>query len=116
MSIDLSLRLRLRPKANIIQTRELAQEWVIQFLDPYTGGLDGEGWVFGGTLYGQDFARMVSDLPEIRHIMDVQIFDMSDKDPRSVPGWESGSGVDELSLAGFDLFHVRRIRIQMGEW
>ena len=116
MSIDLSLRLRLRPKANIIQTRELAQEWVIQFLDPYTGGLDGEGWVFGGTLYGQDFARMVSDLPEIRHIMDVQIFDMSDKDPRSVPGWESGSGVDELSLVGFDLFHVRRIRIQMGEW
>ena len=89
---------------------------MIQFLDPYTGGLDGEGWVFGGTLYGQDFARMVSDLPEIRHIMDVQIFDMSDKDPRSVPGWESGSGVDELSLAGFDLFHVRRIRIQMGEW
>ena len=31
MSIDLSLRLRLRPKANIIQTRELAQEWVMQF-------------------------------------------------------------------------------------
>ena len=78
--------------------------------------LDGEGWVFGGTLYGQDFARMVSDLPEIRHIMDVQIFDMSGKDPRSVPGWESSSGVDELSLTGFDLFHVRRIRIQMGEW
>jgi hypothetical protein len=116
MAIDISLRLRLRPKANIIQTRELAQEWITQFLDPYVGGLDNEGWVFGGTLYGQDFARMMSDLPEVRHIMNVQIFDMSDKNARSVPGWELGSGVEELSLTAFDLFHVRRIRVQMGEW
>jgi hypothetical protein len=41
---------------------------------------------------------------------------MSDKDPRSVPGWELGSGVDEMLLNRFDLFQVRRIRIQMGEW
>ena len=67
-----------------------------QFLDL----LDGEGWVFGEMLYGQDFARIVCDLPEIRHIMDVQIFDMSGEDPCSVSDWESDSGVDELSLLG----------------
>lgn len=116
MPIDISLRLRLRPKANMIQVREQAQEWVLRFLDSYQGGLDGEGWLFGGTLYGQDFARMVTDIPEIRHIIDVQIFDMSDKDPRSVPGWELGSGVEEMQLSRFDLFQVRRIRVQMGEW
>jgi hypothetical protein len=100
----------------MIQVREQAQEWVLRFLDSYQGGLDGEGWLFGGTLYGQDFARMVTDIPEIRHIIDVQIFDMSDKDPRSVPGWELGSGVEEMQLSKFDLFQVRRIRVQMGEW
>ena len=43
---------------------------------------------------------MVCDLPEVCHIMDVQIFDMSDEDPCSVSDWASGSGVDELSLVG----------------
>ena len=36
----------------------------------------------------------------ICHIMDVQIFDMSDEEPCSVLDWAYGSGVDELSLVG----------------
>ena len=69
---------------------------MIQFLDI----LDGEGWVFGETLYGEDFARMVCDLPEIRHIMDVLIYRIVGEDPCSVSDLESDSGVDELSLLG----------------
>ena len=84
-------------------------------MDPYTGGLDGEGWPFGGTLYGQDFARLVTDLSEVRHVVSVRLFDMSGMDRRAVPGWEEGEGADELTLGTQDLFAVRRIRIQTEE-
>ena len=115
MRIDISIRLRLRPKSNLVQAREVAEAWVLRFLDPYSGGLDQTGWPFGGTLYGQDLARMVSDLPELRHIMDVQLYDVSDKDKRSPAGWETGSGTDELRLVDHDLFNVRRIRVEIGD-
>lgn len=115
MPIDVSVSLRLRPNANIIQTREQAEQWVDQFLDPYTGGLEGEGWPFGGTLYAQDFARMVTDLAEVRHVVDVQLYDMSSADADAVPGWEEGEGEDELILTEHDLFAVRRVRIRIEE-
>ena len=115
MPVDVSVTLRLRPNANFLQVREEAERWVSDFLDPYTGGLDGEGWPFGGTLYGQDFARLVTDLSEVRHVVSVRLFDMSGMDRRAVPGWEEGEGADELTLGTQDLFAVRRIRIQTEE-
>jgi len=115
MAIDVSVTVRLRPNANVIQAREVADEWVRDFLDPYQGGLDKEGWKFGETLYAQDFARMVTDIPEVRHVVEVQLYDMSAADGRSAPGWEEGLGESELLLESFDLFVVRRVRIQSDE-
>jgi predicted phage baseplate assembly protein len=113
MPVDVSVTLRLRPNANLLAVREAAQRWVERFLDPYEGGLDKQGWPFGGTLYAQDFARMVSDLPEVRHVIDVALYDMSgEKRRRGVPGWEEGEGVKELFLVEADLFSVRRVRIR----
>jgi len=115
MSTDVSMTLRLRPNANVILVRENAAAWIRRFLDPYEGGIDGEGWPFGGTLYAQDFARMVSDIEEVRHVSEVELFDMSDADPRAVPGWEEGHGDDELVLTEHDLFVVRRVRVRTEE-
>ena len=113
MAIDVSVTLRLRPNANVIQVREAASGWVNRFLDAYVGGLDGDGWPFGGTLYAQDFARLVSDVPEVRHVVEVQLYDMSAPEKaRSAPGWEEGQGVRELVLTEHDLFVVRRVRVR----
>lgn len=116
MPIDVSVTLRLRPNANLLAVREAASKWVERFLDPYVGGLDQQGWPFGGTLYAQDFARMVSAIPEVRHVVDVALYDMSgEKKRRSVPGWEEGEGVKELFLVEQDLFAVRRVRVRTEE-
>lgn len=116
MPIDVSVTVRLRPNANIVQVREQAEAWVLRFLDPYSGGLDGEGWPFGGTLYAQDFARMVTDIPEVRHVVEVQLYDMTGVDlRRAVPGWEEGEGDSELVLGAHDLYVVRRVRITTDE-
>ena len=116
LPIDVSVTLRLRPNANLLAVREAAQKWVERFLDPYVGGLDGQGWPFSGTLYAQDFARMVSAINEVRHVVDVALYDMGgERRRRGVPGWEEGEGVKELFLVEHDLFAVRRVRIRTEE-
>jgi hypothetical protein len=113
--VDVSLALRLRPNANIIQVREDASQWVEGFLDPYTGGIDGQGWPFGGTLYAQDFGRMVSDIPEVRHVTDVQLYEVTEGREKEFPGWEKGQGTTTLGLDKADLFVIRRVRILAAE-
>ncbi len=109
--VDVSVMLRLRPNANILQVRARAQMWVENFLDPYTGGLDGNGWPFLGTLYAQDFGRMVSDIAEVRHVNDVQLFAIDDKRDSPPPGWEEGSGTYTQVLDKHDLFVIRKVRV-----
>jgi hypothetical protein len=111
MPIDISISVRLRPNANFVKIRDHAESWILNFLNPYIGGLDQEGWPFGGTLYAQDFARMVSEIPEVRHVVNVQLFDMSQRDPRDPAGWEEGLGETELILEDHDLFSLRRVRV-----
>ncbi|TVQ94136.1 MAG: hypothetical protein EA397_03230 [Deltaproteobacteria bacterium] len=113
--VDVSLSVRLRPNTNLIQVRERASAWVTNFLDPYSGGIDGQGWPFKGTLYAQDFGRMVTDIPEVRHVTDVQLFEVQDGRDKDYPGWEKGVGVDTLVLERSDLFVIRRVRILAAE-
>jgi predicted phage baseplate assembly protein len=113
--VDVSLSLRLRPNANIILVRERAAAWVDNFLDAYAGGIEGEGWPFGGTLYAQDFGRLVSDLPEVRHVTDVQLFEVGEGRDKDFPGWEKGRGQQTLLLDKSDLFVLRRVRVIAAE-
>lgn len=116
LPVDVSVDLRLRPNGNQLQIREAAQNWVERFLDAYTGGLDRDGWPFGGTLFAQDFARMVTDIPGVRHVVSVELYDMSEGDARRrSPGWEEGEGLSELALRNHDLFALRKVRIRTEE-
>ncbi|MCA9489484.1 MAG: baseplate J/gp47 family protein [Myxococcales bacterium] len=125
--VDVSVTIRLRPNANFVQVREYAKAWIRNFLDPYSGGLDNDGWPFSGTLFAQDFGRMVTDISEVRHIVEVQVFPVEATtptidphtvatvvpwDPRdNVPGWEKGQGVHTLLLDTKDLFILRHVRV-----
>ena len=114
MPIDVSLTVRLRGNANPITVREAASIWVRRFLDPYDGGLDRSGWPFGGTLYAQDFARLVSEIFEVRHVSGVALYDRTAAAAgpgRQRPGWEEGTGAQELVLDQADLFYCQRVRI-----
>lgn len=105
--VDVSVTVRLRPNANFITVRQQAKEWVRRFLDPYWGGLDRGGWPFRGTLYAQDFGRMVTDIPEVRHVIQVQVYESTP----GIPGWEKGQGQETLVLDAHDLFVCRNVRI-----
>jgi hypothetical protein len=55
----------------------------------------------------------VRDLPEVRHVVDVQVYEVNQKDP--TPGWEKGQGVDALVLDADDLFVLRHVRVASEE-
>jgi hypothetical protein len=97
----------------VIHVREQAEAWARAFLDPYEGGIEREGWSFGGTLYAQDFARMVSDIREVRHVSEVRLYGDLEEGDRPLLGWETGEGMEVLQLTQRDLFQVMRIRVQI---
>lgn len=107
--VDVSVTLRLRPHVNVVRAREDAEAWVRCFLDPYEGGIDGEGWPFGGALYAQDVGRMVSELGDVRHVVAVGAYAVDAGD--ATPGWEQTVGVSELELEDRDLFALRHVRV-----
>ena len=108
--VDVSVVVRLRPNANMITVRMRAKKWIETFLDAYDGGIEAAGWPFNGTLYAQDFGRMVTDIPEVRHVVDVQLYAVEDPDD-TTSGWERGDGAQTLVLDKADLFVVRRVRV-----
>lgn len=116
LGVDISLDLRLRSHANPVSVRDAVVGWVRRFLDPYVGGLDGEGWPFGATLYAQDLARVVADVPEVRHVVEVRLFPHDALvGPGRAPGWEVSPGVNVLSLADADLLRLGEVRVRLGE-
>ncbi|MEQ1565754.1 MAG: baseplate J/gp47 family protein [Myxococcota bacterium] len=111
LPVDVSISVRLRPNANFVLVREHARAWVRRFLDPYAGGLDAQGWPFRATLFAQDFGRMVSDLTEVRHVVDVQVYLVPTGDREAIPGWERGEGQQVVALDTHDLFVLRHVRV-----
>jgi predicted phage baseplate assembly protein len=109
--VDVSVSVRLRPNANFVLVREHARAWVRRFLDPYDGGLDGQGWPFASTLFAQDFGRMVTDLPEVRHVVEVQVYALALDEKDATPGWERGEGQQIVALDKADLFVLRYVRV-----
>jgi hypothetical protein len=113
--VDVSVNLRLKPNANFIVLREKASQWIKTFLDPYDGGLEGLGWPFGGTLFAQDFGRMVRDLTDVRHVIEVSLYEVQPGMDAEFAGWEKGQGTKVLVLDQEDLFSVRHVRVTSSE-
>ena len=82
--VDISVTLRLRPNANVIHVRELAETWV-RPSSTLRGGIDRDGWSLRN-LYAQDFARMVSDIHEVRHVSEVSLYGDLDEGEKPIPG------------------------------
>ena len=54
---------------------------------------------------------MVKDIPEVRHIVEVQVYPVREGLDSEFPGWERGQGMDTLVLDKHDLFQVRFVRV-----
>jgi predicted phage baseplate assembly protein len=58
--------------ADVIAVKEQAEAALIAFLHPLTGGIDGSGWPFGGTIYFSDLYRRAT-VPGVRRVAELTI-------------------------------------------
>ena len=71
--ITVELQCRLHAGTNPSGVRERAERWVVQFLDPYMGGVDGNGWPFGEVPRAEDLQHIITEIPEIRHVEQCEV-------------------------------------------
>lgn len=103
--------IRVRLQANIAADSEDIEVAVIRrlnrFLNPLTGGHDGEGWGFGRELYLADVYQALQGIPNVVYIREVQMFETSPggspqgrpKDAIEVLGYGTiASGLHEVEL------------------
>lgn len=71
--ITVEMRCLLIPRTNPSGVRERAEAWIVRFLDPFTGGVDGRGWPFGEVPRAQDLQHILKEVPEIRHVEECSV-------------------------------------------
>lgn len=79
-------RLRLAPGADSEQARAVVLDRLYRFINPLTGGRDGNGWPFGRSLYLADLYALLQDLPGVVTIEGLEMFRaQADGQPREEP-------------------------------
>jgi hypothetical protein len=59
--IEIDARVIALPTANSGQVGEALQKMLLAYFHPLTGGKDGTGWDFGGTIYFSEIYRRILD-------------------------------------------------------
>lgn len=68
------VQLRASPGADQEKVRRTVLECLYRFLNPLTGGADGEGWPFGRDLFLSDVYQSLQGMPNVQFIRNVQLF------------------------------------------
>lgn len=68
--VEIPLRLRLVPRADVEKEklRKVAEEKLKQNFHVLNGGLDGNGWPFGRSVYLSEIYQLLDELPEVDYV------------------------------------------------
>jgi predicted phage baseplate assembly protein len=70
----------LAPEYNNPQAQQVLllqlQVALYRFLNPLTGGVDGQGWSFGNPVYTSDIVSLLQKIPEVRHLGSILLFEL----------------------------------------
>jgi predicted phage baseplate assembly protein len=71
LPVTVTLDVLAQPDADTVTVESAAEAAITSFLDPRTGGSDGSGWPFGGTIYFVDLLRMalVTDVIRVANLV-----------------------------------------------
>jgi len=83
--ITVEMTALLKSGTNPSGVRERSEAWVTRFLDPYVGGVDGQGWPFGEVPRAEDLQHVLGEIPEIRHVSSCTI--LRAPPPGAPAGW-----------------------------
>jgi predicted phage baseplate assembly protein len=63
--VEIEARVIAEPTANSGQVAEALQKLLLKYFHPLTGGKNGNGWEFGGTVYFSEVYRLILDTPGV---------------------------------------------------
>lgn len=71
--VKIEVILTVAPNADLSEVKNDVEAALTSFLHPLTGGADGQGWPFGGTIFYSDIYRRILDVPGVARIQDNQL-------------------------------------------
>ena len=71
--IRVEVDLSVKRTADFAQVRAAVEADLNRFLHPLTGGVDDQGWSFGGTVFFSDIYRLILDVPDVLRIAGGQL-------------------------------------------
>jgi predicted phage baseplate assembly protein len=72
-SVLVTAEIVARPDADLASLRRALAGRIAEYFHPLTGGADGTGWPFGGTIYYSTLCRVLLDVPGVDRIRDNQL-------------------------------------------
>ncbi|MCP5013267.1 MAG: hypothetical protein GY942_25080 [Aestuariibacter sp.] len=78
---------------------------LVAFFDPHTGGPDGSGWPFGRGVYASEVYAILSRLPAVDYVDDVQVIG-PDGQPSDVGVWLQPHQLVQIDLSGLTLIDI----------
>lgn len=80
VGVSVQTEVFLEPEYNNPRAREqilfLLQVTLYRFLNPLTGGPEGNGWPFGRPVYPSDIINLLQKIPGVRYLGTVQLFEL----------------------------------------
>lgn len=87
--VEVSLVSEYRSRSQEVQRKLLEQ--VYQFLNPVTGGKEGQGWPLGQVLHKSDLMALFQQFPEVLYVETLQLFVITLGENRDATADERGS-------------------------
>jgi hypothetical protein len=88
------VQLRAAQGVNQAEVEQQVLARLYRFLNPLTGGKDGNGWPFGRTLFVSDVYQCLQGMPNLEFVRQVELF------TAPPDGTAQGEAIEEIDLVG----------------
>ncbi|MGI0487844.1 putative baseplate assembly protein [Pantanalinema rosaneae CENA516] len=114
VGVSVRAEVGLSPEYNNPQSRDeilrTLRVLLYRFLNPLTGGLDGNGWQFGRPVYQSDIVALFQQVPGVRYLGVVQLFELRKQNGSWIRNPSPDPVIDPGSFGLICSWSERRIR------
>jgi hypothetical protein len=77
--VQIDVNIVVKPDSDLSVVKKAVAHALTGWFHPLTGGADGTGWPFGGTIFYSDVYRVVLQIPGVARLLDNQLVIWLDK-------------------------------------
>jgi predicted phage baseplate assembly protein len=77
--VQIDVNIVVKPDSDLSVVKKAVEQALTGWFHPLTGGADGTGWPFGGTIFYSDVYRVVLQIPGVARLLDNQLVIWLDK-------------------------------------